>query len=65
MLSVLKNVYGQLVQEKVELGIYHIDKSDFLILYQQACTITFIEKNIKSVFQAVRLVPYDPEKVLS
>jgi len=63
--SVLKETYGRLVKEKAELGIYHIDKLDFLILYQHSRTITFTDKNIKSAFQAVGLVPYNPEKVLS
>jgi|SRR5436190_4673392 len=33
--SVLKHSYGQLVQEKAELGVFRIDKPDFLALYYQ------------------------------
>jgi len=46
-------------------GIYHIDKPDFLVLYQQARMLALSEKNIKSAFQTVGLVPYNPEMVLS
>jgi hypothetical protein len=61
----LKNIYGRLVQEKAELGIYHIDKPDFLILFQQAWIIALTLKNIKSAFQAVGILLFDPQKVLS
>ena len=63
--SPLKNIYGRLVQEKAELGIYHIDKPDFLVLFQQARIIALTPKNIKSAFQAVGILPFDPQKVLS
>lgn len=63
--SALKNSYGRLVQEKVELGTFHIDKTDFLVLYHQAHRITFTEKTIKNAFEAVGIVPYNPQKVLS
>jgi hypothetical protein len=61
----LKNAYGRLIQEKAELGIYHIDKPDFLVLFQQAQTIALTSKNIKSAFQAVGILQFDPGKVLS
>jgi len=32
--SPLKNAYGRLVQEKDQLGVHHIDKEDFLTIYQ-------------------------------
>jgi hypothetical protein len=63
--SPLKNAYGRLVQDRAQLGINHIDKPDFLMLYQQARIAALSEKNIKSAFRTVGLVPYDPEKVLS
>ncbi|KAM4064008.1 DDE superfamily endonuclease [Hirsutella rhossiliensis] len=63
--SALKNSYGRLVQEKVELGTFRIDKTDFLVLYHQAHRITFTEKTIKNAFEAVGIVPYNPQKVLS
>ncbi|KAM4062004.1 DDE superfamily endonuclease [Hirsutella rhossiliensis] len=60
--SALKNSYGRLVQEKVELGTFRIDKTDFLVLYHQAHRITFTEKTIKNAFEAVGIVPYNPQK---
>jgi hypothetical protein len=63
--SPLKNAYGRLVQAKTELGIHYIEKLDFLVLFQQARAIVFTSKNIKSVFQAVGILPFDPQKVLS
>jgi hypothetical protein len=63
--SLLKGSYGQLVKEKAELGVHHIDKADFLTLFHQARTITMTEKNIKSAFEAVGIVPYNPQKVLA
>ncbi|KAM4066302.1 DDE superfamily endonuclease [Hirsutella rhossiliensis] len=54
----LKNSY-------IELGTFHIDKTDFLVLYHQAHRITFTEKTIKNAFKAVGTVPYDPQRVLS
>lgn len=44
---------------------YHIDKPDFLVLYQQARMTALIEKNIKCAFQTIRFVLYNPKKVLS
>ena len=63
--SPLKNIYDRFVQEKAELGIYHIDKPDFLVLLQQARAIALTSKNIKSAFQAVGILQFDPGKVLS
>ncbi len=63
--SVLKSAYGRLVQEKAELGIFHIDKTDFLTLYHQAHRTTFTEKTIRNAFEAVGIIPFNPEKVLA
>ena len=63
--SVLKHSYGQLVQEKAELGVFHIDKPDFLVLYYQTHQITFTEKTIKNAFEATGIVPFNAQKVLS
>jgi len=63
--SVLKRSYGRLVEGKMSLGVNHIDKQEFLLLYQQARAEALHEKNIKSGFIATGLVPYDPERVLS
>ncbi len=63
--SVLKNAYGWLVQEKAELGTFHINKTDFLVLYHQAYWSIFTEKTIKKAFEAVGIVPFNPGKVLA
>jgi hypothetical protein len=63
--SVLKRSYGRLVEQKMSLGVNHIDKHEFIPLYQQARTEVLNECNIKSGFSATGLVPYDPERVLS
>lgn len=63
--SVLKRSYGKLVEKQMSLGVNHIDKQDFLSLYQQARTEALHEKNIQSGFAATGLVPYEPNRVLS
>jgi hypothetical protein len=63
--SVLKRLYGRLVEQKMSLGINYIDKYEFIPLYQQARTEALNERNIKSGFSATGLVPYDLERVLS
>ena len=63
--SPLKSAYGRLVLEKARLGVTHIDKDDFLVLYYQAHQTIFTEKLVKAAFAAIGIVPYDPQKVLS
>ena len=63
--SPLKTAYGSLVQDLARQGIFHVDKSDFLAMYQQARTTVFTEQNIKSGFRATGLIPFNPDRVLS
>jgi hypothetical protein len=63
--AVLKRSYGRLVEQKMSLGVNHIDKQEFLLLYQQARLDAIYKDNIKSGFAATGLVPYNPERVLS
>jgi hypothetical protein len=63
--SVLKRSYGQYVEQLMRLGIQHIDKQEFLRLYQQARTEALHSSNIQSGFAATGLVPYNPDCVLS
>ena len=63
--SVHKQSYGQLVEQKMGLGVNHIDKQEFLPLYQQACAKALHKKNIQSGFTAAGLVLYNPDRVLS
>jgi hypothetical protein len=62
--AVLKRSYGRLVEQKMGLGVNHIDKIEFLPLYQQARREALIDRNIYSGFAATGLVPYDPDRVL-
>lgn len=63
--SPLKRSYGKIVEDKMRLGINHIDKLEFLDGYKQARKAVFSESNIRSGFAATGLVPYDPDRVLS
>ena len=65
LFSPLKGAYSRLVQEMTGLGINYIDKLDFLRLFYQARLITFTSKNIKSAFQTVGIILFNPQKVLS
>lgn len=63
--SALKRSYGRLVEQKMGVGVNHIDKHDFLPLYQQARLEALHKRNIRSGFAATGLVPFDPDRVLS
>lgn len=63
--AVLKRSYGGLVDQKIRLGINHIDKLDFLAAYPEARISAFQALTIKTSFAAAGLVPFDPERVLS
>ena len=45
--------------------VNHIDKHDFLEAYYATHIETMNQANIKSSFTATRVIPYDPERVLS
>lgn len=62
--SVLKRSYGRLVEEKMGLGINHIDKQEFLSLYQQARLEALSKSNIQGGFSGTGLFPYNPNRVL-
>ena len=49
----------------MRLGINHIDKSDFLVAFQQARATAFKAETIQNSFKATGLAPYDPIQVLS
>jgi hypothetical protein len=63
--AVLKRSYGRLLKQKMSLGVNHIDKQEFLPLYQQARAEALHKSNIRSGFAATGLVPYEPDRVLS
>ncbi|KAL1953207.1 hypothetical protein VTO42DRAFT_3391 [Malbranchea cinnamomea] len=63
--SPLKQIYKKEVEKQMRLGINHIDKDEFLIIYSSVRPAVLSEKNIQSGFRATELIPYDPEQVLS
>ena len=63
--AVLKRSYGSLVNQKMRLGVNHIDKLDFLIAYPNARDSAFQALTINNSFAAADLVPFDLERVLS
>src|SRR5207248_10441828 len=63
--SVLKRLYGQQVKQLMGTGVSHIDKREFLRLYQQVRPKALHSANIQSSFAATGLVPYNPDRVLA
>ena len=63
--SVLKRSYGKRVETLMSLSVNHIDKQEFLSIYQQARTEALHQSNVRSGFAATGLVPYNPDRVLS
>jgi len=59
----LKQAYGQQVQKSMHLGINHIDKQGFLLLYQSSRK-ALSAANIQSGFAATGLVPFNPQRML-
>lgn len=63
--SILKRSYGGLIDQKMRLGINHIDKLDFFFTYPQARVDAYKQTTIQNSFRAAGLVPIDPQQVLS
>ena len=63
--SVLKSAYGRQVEERMKVGINHIDKTDFLRAYIVAHNSTFTVANIQSGFRATGIQPFNPYRVLT
>jgi len=61
----LKQAYGQLVQNLARISKFHVDKADFLAMYQQARSAIHSASNIQSAFRATGLIPFNPDCVLS
>jgi len=60
----LKRTYGQETQIYMQHSINHIDKKDFIAIYQQVRPHALTASNICSGFAAGGLVPYKSEQVL-
>ena len=63
--SPLKRAYGREIEKLACQGVYHIDKIDFLTVYQQIRPTVFTQQNIQAGFKATGLVPPCPDRVLS
>jgi hypothetical protein len=63
--SALKRSYGKLVERQMSLGVNHVNKVDFLLLYQHAQAETITSSNAYSGFAATGIVPFNPDRVLS
>jgi DDE superfamily endonuclease len=63
--SPLKASYGKQVEGTMRLGINHVDKEEFLMLYVRAHAEAMTKQNIQSGFAAAGLVPFNPQRVLS
>jgi hypothetical protein len=58
-------MYGYQIQQLMRNGVNHIDKADFLTVYNRARTESITPAIIRSGFAATGLVPFNPERVLS
>lgn len=65
MLCGVKALVRHINTQKIQPGINHIDKLDFLILYPQARVDAFKQDIIQNSVKAAGLVPLNPEPVLS
>ena len=63
--SVLKQLYGSLVEQIIGRGVNYINKQEFLPLYWQARQAALYQNNIRQEFAATGLVPYSPDRVLA
>ena len=63
--SVLKQLYGRLVEQIMARGVNYINKREFLPLYRQSRQAALHQNNIRAGFTATGLVPYDLDRVLS
>ncbi|EED11996.1 conserved hypothetical protein [Talaromyces stipitatus ATCC 10500] len=62
--AVLKQQYGQLVEQRMRLGFNHINKIDFLTAFPQARTMAYKAQTIRNSFTATGLVPFNPDRVI-
>jgi len=61
----LKKAYGSQIENKLRLGINHINKEEFIPAFLAAHQQAITTGNITSGFKATGLVLFDPDEVLS
>ncbi|EEA25964.1 hypothetical protein TMatcc_005785 [Talaromyces marneffei ATCC 18224] len=62
--AVLKQYYGQVVEQRIRLGFNHVDKIDFLTAFPQARTVAYKAQTIRNSFTATGLLPFNPDRVI-
>jgi hypothetical protein len=63
--SLLKRHYGDGISLLARSRIHHVNKETFLPAFKEAYKKTFTSENVRAGFRGARLVPYNPEAVLS
>ena len=61
----LKKAYGRQIENKIQVGIIYITKEDFFPAFSIAFQEAMTEKNIQGGFRGSRLIPHNPDTVLS
>jgi hypothetical protein len=62
--AAVKRSYGRQIENRMRVGLNHIDKPDFLQAYYETRKEALIMSHIQSGFSATGLVPYNPDRVL-
>ena len=57
--TTLKWLYGRLIEDYIRLGIYHINKLDFITAYPTTRAEALTASNIYSGFTVTGLVPFN------
>ncbi len=63
--SVLKQSYSQEIEKLMRNHIHHITKPDFFLAFHAEFWAAFYPENVQGGFRGARLVPFDPERVIS
>ena len=61
----LKQAYSRQVENLIRMHINYVSKLEFLYAFREAFFTSITEKNIQGGFAGARIVPFDPERVLS
>jgi len=64
-LGPLKKAYGSQTENKLRLGINHINKEEFIPAFLAAHQQAITTRSIISSFKATSVVLFDPDEVLS
>jgi hypothetical protein len=60
-----KAAYRHEISELARQGVFHVDKPDFLWIYTRIRLIALSDQSIKAGFQAIGLISFNPERVLT